>query len=116
MFNSPKPEPKKPEPKPDPVVSHDVLHSGKLSRLKREIDALKSGESLTEKVDIPCFNDIWGTYLNETRNHRQGGLGKLKIDYVGETLTVTNIEPAPAPAPAPAPDIPVSPKREPSDG
>ena len=112
MFNSPKPEPKKPEPKPDPVVSHDVLHSDKLSRLKREIDALKSGESLTEKVDIPCFNDIWGTYLNETRNHRQGGLGKLKIDYVGETLTVTNIEPAPAPAP----DIPVSPKREPSDG
>ena len=81
MFNSPKPEPKKPEPKkpepkPDPVVSHDVLHSDKLSRLKREIDALKSGE----------------------------------------TLTVTNIEPAPAPAPAPAPDIPVSPKREPSDG
>jgi hypothetical protein len=104
MFNSPKPKPKV-----DPVVPHDVLHSDKLSRIKREINALKSGESLTENVDASCFNDIWATYKNETRNHRQGGLGKLQISYTGGTMTVTNVEPRkPAPAP-PAPPAPVDP-------
>lgn len=118
MFNSPKPEPKA-----DPTVSHDALHSDKLSRIKKEIDALKSGESLAENVDASCFNDIWATYENERRNHRQGGLGKLKIDYTGGTMTVKNIEPG-KPQPAPVkpvkpvdpvePDLPVFP--EPDNG
>ena len=118
MFNSPKPKPKA-----DPSVLPDVLHSDKLSRIKKEIDALKSGESLTEKIETVCFNDVWSAYINETRNHRQGGLGKLKIDYVGGTMTVTNVEPrkpaptpapapapAPTPAPTPAPNVPVFPE------
>ena len=105
MFNSPKPKPEA-----DPVVPHKVSHSDKLSRIKERINALKSGESLTEDIDTLCFNDIWAAYENERRNHRQGGLGKLKIDYTGRTMTVTNIEPGkPQPAPAPAPVEPVDP-------
>lgn len=90
----------------DPVTSHEVLHSDELSRIKEKINALKSGERLTENVDTLCFNDIWATYENERRNHRQGGLGKLRIDYTGGTMTVSNIE---APAPAPVPVEPVDP-------
>ena len=119
MLNLPKSKLKADPPVVEPAttcsqaVSHDILHSDKLSRIKKEIDALKSGESLTEKIDTVCFNEVWGAYINETRNHRQGGLGKLQIDYVGETMTVTNVEPkkpAPTPTPAPTPNVPVFPE------
>ena len=106
MFNAPKPKLEA-----DPVIPHEVLHSNELSRIKGKINALKGGERLTEKVDPLCFNDIWVTYKNEIRNHRQGGLGKLKIDYdsVREVITVTNIKPG-EPKPEPKPDPKPEPK------
>ena len=123
MFNSPKPDPEHIiRQSPIPVMSdakrllplpHDALHSDKLFGIKERINALKSGERFTEDVDAACFNEIWVAYINETRNHRQGGLGKLQIDYIGGTMTVINIEPRkpqPAPVDPVEPDSPVFPE------
>jgi hypothetical protein len=110
MFNAPPP---RREEEPDKPLSHSHSH---LAEAKDKINALKAGERLTLEIDPLCFNDIWVAYENERRNHRQGGLGKLKMDYnsVSEVMTVRNVEkkePAPAPAPEPVkPDPPVFPR------